>query len=232
MPKKLDKQLAKIKDEIVAMGDLAQKMFQTAMQALVDRNGELIPGIHDMEEEVDRCQIRIDEDIVRLMAIHEPVAFDLRFALMAARINTELERIGDQAVNMCENVELLLSEPELKKLVDLPRMADTAATMLFESLQAFKEGSADRAREVIKMDNIVDALNDQIFRELLTYMMTDTKNITRSVALILTSRALERIADHATNIAEEVIYMVKGEDVRHPEVQSQTKAVKSGRSTS
>ena len=149
------------------------------------------------------------------MAMFGPVALDLRFVLMVARINTELERVGDQAVNMCEHAQLLLREPELKKLVDLPRMAQISSEMVKESLQAFREGSASKAAEVIKADGEVDALNDQIFRELLTYMLNDANTITRSLALILTARSLERIADHATNIAEEVIYMVKGEDVRH-----------------
>ena len=217
MPRKFDEELAHLKEKVVAMGDIVQTMIQTAMRALIDRDDSLIPKVLKLEEEVDRYQLEIDNDVIQLMAKYDPLAFDLRFALMIARINTEIERIGDQSVNMCENVELLLAEPELKKLVDLPRMADTAANMVQESLRAFKDGATDKAKEVIQADNIVDALDDQIFRELLTYMLSDPRNITRSVALLLTARELERIADHATNIAEEVIYMVKGEDVRHKE---------------
>jgi phosphate transport system protein len=221
MPKKFDAELSALQDKLVAMGRMAQDMIQTAMCALVERDSKLVSDVMALEEQVDRCQVDIDDDVVRLMAVYGPVALDLRFLLMAARINTEIERIGDQCVNMCENVELLLTEEELKKLIDLPKMADTAARMVAASLEAFREGSTSNARAVIRTDSEVDALNDQIFRELLTYMLSDTKNITRSVALILFSRNLERIADHATNIAEEVIYMVKGEDVRHPEATSE-----------
>lgn len=217
MSKKFDEELRALKSRVVEMGELAQNMFQTAMKALVERDVKMIDALQDMEERVDRFQVEIDEDVVRLMAVYGPVALDLRFVLMTARINTELERIGDQAMNMCENVTMLVAEPELKRLVDLPRMADTASEMVRRSLEAFQDGKLDLAREVIRRDSEVDALNDQIFRELLTYMLSDTQNITRSLALILTARSLERIADHATNIAEEVIYMVKGEDVRHPE---------------
>jgi phosphate transport system protein len=215
MPKKFDQELKKLKDDIVAMGELAQKMFQTAMQALIHREAKYTADVLQMEDRLDLYQVEIDEEAMRLMAIYGPVALDLRFVLMVARINTELERIGDQAVNMCEYVELLLSEPELKKLIDLPRMAETAASMLTQSLRAFQENDADKAAEVIRSDDLVDALNDQIFRELLTYMISDAKTITRSLALLLTARALERIADHSTNIAEEVIFLIKGVDVRH-----------------
>ncbi len=218
MPKQFDTELAQLKTKIRKMGELAQEMFQTAMKGLVERDEGRIARVLELEEQVDRFQVEIDDDVVRLMATYGPVALDLRFVLMVTRINTELERIGDQSCNMCEYVRLLLSEPELKKLIDLPRMAETVAGMLSSSLEAFSEGSTDDAMAVIKRDDEVDALNDQIFRELLTYMITDAKNITRSVALILTARSLERIADHATNIAEEVVYLVKGEDIRHADV--------------
>ena len=218
MPTKLDESLGDLKEQIVSMGNVAQEMIKTAMRALVERDPALVDKGNQFEEQVDRFQVEVDDAVVRLMAGFGPVALDLRFVLMVARINTELERIGDQAVNMCEHAQLLLREPELKKLVDLPRMAEIASEMVKDSLQAFRESSTSKAAEVIKNDGEVDALNDQIFRELLTYMLNDANTITRSLALILTARSLERIADHATNIAEEVIYMVKGEDVRHPDV--------------
>jgi phosphate transport system protein len=216
MPKKFDSAVAALKTKVRKMGDLAQEMFQTAMRALIERDEKLIAKVNELEEQVDRYQVEIDDEVVRIIATFVPVAVDLRFVMMVTRINTELERIGDQAVNMCEYVQLLLNEPELKKLIDLPRMADTAAAMVGQSLHAFESGETQEARRVIQADDEVDALNDQIFRELLTYMIADARTIARSVALILTARALERIADHATNIAEEVIYLVKGEDVRHP----------------
>jgi phosphate transport system protein len=215
MPKKFDKEITELKRKIVAMGELAQSMFQDAIAALVERDESRIRDVMKKEDRLDHYQVEIDNEAIRAMATFGPVALDLRFLLMAARINSELERVGDQAVNMCEEVQLLLSEPLPKPLVDLPRMADTASRMLRQSLQAFAEGSTEKALEVIKADDEVDALNNQIFRELLTYMMSDPKTITRCLGLILTARALERIADHSTNIAEEVVFLVKGEDIRH-----------------
>ena len=218
MPKKFDEELNSLKEKITDMGESAQEMFQLAMRALVERDGSLIDQILQLEDKVDQYQVGIDDDVVRLVTTYGPVALDLRFILMVTRINTELERIGDQSCNMCENVQLLLAEPQLKELVDLPRMADIASSMVRDSLKAFKKRDTKMALEVVRQDNDVDALNDQIFRELLTYMISDAKNITRSLALILTARSLERIADHATNIAEEVVFLVKGEDIRHQEV--------------
>lgn len=221
MPKKFDDELTQLKKKLVTMGDTAQKMFETVMRSLVERDASLMDEVAASEEVVDRHQIEIDEDVSRLMAIYGPVALDLRFVLMVARINTDLERIGDQAMNMREHAELLVREPELKKLVDLPRMAETAANMLQGALTAFNTEDTELARNVIKNDGVVDALYDQIFRELLTYMIADPKNIARAVALLFISRSLERIADHATNVAEEVIYVVKGVDVRHEYLQEE-----------
>jgi phosphate transport system protein len=215
MKRKFDEDLAALKNRVVSMGQVAQAMIQTSMKSLVDRNAVLIQTVLEYEDKLDRFQIEIDNDAIRLMAIQAPVALDLRFILMVARINTELERIGDLCVNLCESIQLLLTEPPLKPLVDLPKMADIAGRMVENSLQAFLDASTEKALQVIKVDDEVDALNDQIFRELLTYMLSDPTNITRSLSLILMARNLERIADHATNVAEEVVYLVKGEDIRH-----------------
>jgi len=215
MKRKFDEDLAALKNKVVAMGEVAQAMIQQSMKALVDRNAALIQDVLKNEDKLDRFQIEIDNEAIRLMAIQSPVALDLRFILMVARINTELERIGDLCVNICESVQLLLTEPPLKPLVDLPKMADTAEKMVHQALQSFLEGATEKALAVIKIDDEVDALNDQIFRELLTYMLSDPRNITRALSLILMARNLERVADHATNIAEEVVYLVKGEDIRH-----------------
>ena len=215
MHRKFDEQLTALKNKVVAMGDLAETMIRDAMRALVERDDRFIREVLKNEDVLDQLQIEIDNQAIELMAIQSPVAFDLRFILMVARINTELERVGDLCVNICESTQLLLTEPPLKPLIDLPKMSETAERMVHQSLQAFLEGSPEKALQVIKVDDEVDALNDQIFRELLTYMMSDPRNITRSISLILVSRQIERIADHATNIAEEVIYLVKGEDIRH-----------------
>jgi phosphate transport system protein len=215
MHRKFDDQLSALKTRVVAMGQVAQAMIREAMKALVERNEAPIRQVLQHEDQLDDFQIEIDNQAIELMAIQSPVAFDLRFILMVARINTELERVGDLCVNICESVQLLLAEPPVKPLIDLPKMAEIAERMVHQSLQAFLDGSPDKALQVIKADDEVDALNDQIFRELLTYMMGDTRSITRCLSLILVARNVERIADHATNIAEEVVYLVKGEDIRH-----------------
>jgi len=215
MPKKFDQELAVLRKQVLKMGDTAEAMVRSAMQALVDRDEKPIQEVLRWEEEMDSLQVAIDDQVVRLIVTHAPVAQDLRFLLMVARINSELERVGDQAVNICENVQLLLGVPPLKPLVDLPKMSELAQQMVHGGLVAFTEGSSERALETIRSDDQVDALNDQIFRELLTYMMSDVRNIPRALALILTARSLERVADHATNICEEVVYLVKGLDIRH-----------------
>jgi phosphate transport system protein len=213
--KKFEHELEVLKRRVVEMGEVTESMIGLSLKALVDRDSEIIKEVLAAEEKLDHFQVENDNEAVRLITLYSPIARDLRFLLMVARINTELERIGDQCVNNCEYVELLLSEPPLKPLIDLPRMAEISRAMVHEALQAFLQGDASKAKEVLKLDDQVDALNDQIFRELLTYMLTDAKSITRSLALILVARSLERIADHATNICEEVVYMVKGEDIRH-----------------
>jgi phosphate transport system protein len=213
--KKFEEELGALKRRVVEMGERAQKMIALAVKALVDRDTAGIREVFAHEEEVDRCQMEIDNEAVRLIAVYSPVARDLRFLLMVTRINSELERMGDQAVNMCEDVELLVSEPELKPLIDLPRMAELTRGMVDGALRAFLDGDTGKAEETLEVDAQVDALDDQIFRELLTYMMSSPGNITCSVALILVARSLERIADHATNICEEVVYLVRGDDIRH-----------------
>jgi phosphate transport system protein len=166
--------------------------------------------------EVNRLQIEIDDMVMTLVATHQPVAGDLRFLLAATKINSDLERIGDLVVNITENAPTIVKQPELKRLIDIPRMADIARQMVRDSLHAFVKGDVLTAQKVIATDDQVDALKEQIIRELLTYMLADPKAIERSLALILIARHLERIADHATNIAEDVIYVIQGRDVRHP----------------
>lgn len=221
MSRKFDEQLSQLKGRVLRMGDLAQGMVVLSIRALVERDEKWIKEVLRREEDLDRYQVEVDDEAVHLMAVQSPVAQDLRFIVMVARITTELERVGDLCVNICENVQLLLSEPPLKPLIDLPKMAEIVKRMLDESLAAFIEAgispdvATQKALSVCRMDDEVDALKDQIFRDLLTYMIGDTKSITRSLSLILLSRNLERIGDHATNVAEEVIYLAKGEDIRH-----------------
>lgn len=217
MPKRFDEDLYKLKQDVLAMGAVAEGMIRKSMGVLVDRNPALIAQVLADEDKMDAFQRSIDNETVRLIGVYTPVARDLRFLLMITRINAELERCADHAVSICHGYESLklLEDPPLKPLVDLPRMAVIAEQMLHRALEAFLKGSEGDAEVVIETDDQVDRLNDQIFRELVTYMLGDPRSISRSLGLILTARAFERVADHAVNIAEDVVYIVRGEDIRH-----------------
>jgi phosphate transport system protein len=165
--------------------------------------------------EINDLQIEIDERCLRILATQTPVATDLRFIAAAMKINSDLERMGDQAVNIAQNTLKCIDQPPLKPLIDLPRMAALSQEMTRDALDAFVRKDVELARNVLRRDDVVDDLKDQIFRELLTYMMADPGTIERALALILISRNLERVADHATNIAEDVIFLVEAKDVRH-----------------
>src|SRR5262249_41769931 len=178
------------------------------------REESLVQQVLAHEQEMDLLCIEIDDRCFTLLALQQPMASDLRFLVAAIKINSDLERIGDQAVSIALRAQALITQPEVKPLIDIPRMAQLAQEMVRKSLDAFVRRAPEMARTVIESDDQVDSLRDQVFRELLTYMMADTATIPRALALILVSRNLERIADHATNIAEDVIYIVLGEDVR------------------
>jgi phosphate transport system protein len=213
--KKFEHELVALKQRVMEMGALAESMVAMASDALLKRDRGIIAEVRATEERVDRLQLEIDGEAVRLITIYAPTAKDLRFLLMVVRINTELERIGDQAVNNCEYVEMFLSDPSPQPLSDISRMTDITCGMLHDALLAFDKEDIAKARFVLKLDDAVDALNAQTFRDLLTDRRDDADLVTRSMSLILLARSIERIADHATNICEEVIYLVEGEDVRH-----------------
>ena len=215
MPRHIDLELAKVKDELVRMASLAEAAIGLAVKALVSRDAEAARQVIASDDAINALEIEIDELCLRAMALYQPEAKDLRLLAMALKINNDLERMGDQAVNIAERTLELLKEPLLKPLIDIPRMADHAQRMVKESLDAFVHQDALRARAVCRQDDEVDRYDDQIFRELLTYMMEDPKAITRAVNLILVSRHIERIADHATNVAEDVIYLVDGKNIKH-----------------
>jgi phosphate transport system protein len=197
------------------MGGLVEQMTHRAIQALVERKIEMLPEVTAMEAQVNQLHIDIDEICLEMIALRQPTAADLRFITAAMKINTDMERIGDQAINITERAEFLLTVPPVKPLIDIPRMAEIAKEMLRDALDAFVNGNDALAYETIKKDDLVDQLKDQIFRELLTFMMADTSTIQRALDLVLVSRHVERIADHATNICEDVIFMIQGKDVRH-----------------
>jgi phosphate transport system protein len=215
MARHFHEELGGLKQTLLAMGALVEDQIRLTMRALVERDDALAESVIERDREVNAYDVEVDEKCVELLALHQPTAGDLRFLTTAMKIVTDLERIGDQAVNIAQRARELSLEPQLKPYIDLPRMAELAQTMVKESLDAFVARDTALARRVCGEDAAVDALNHQIFRELLTFMMEDPKTIPRAIRLILISRFLERVADHATNIAEMVIFMVDSKMVRH-----------------
>jgi phosphate transport system protein len=215
MQRHFHEELEALKQTLLAMGGLVEDQIRRAMQALVERDDRLAQEVIDRDRQVNTYDVEVDEQCVNLLALHQPAAGDLRFITTTMKIVTDLERIGDQAVNIAQRALELNPEPQLKPYIDLPRMAEKAQRMVKESLDAFVARDTELARQVCAKDAEVDALKEQIFRELLTFMMQDPRTIPRAIRVILVSRFLERVADHATNIAEMVIYLVEGKLVRH-----------------
>ncbi|MBI2204456.1 MAG: phosphate signaling complex protein PhoU [Candidatus Rokubacteria bacterium] len=211
----MHEELDHLKQTLLLMGALVEDQIRRVMKALVDRDDALAREVIDRDREVNAYDVEIDEKCVEILALYQPTAGDLRFITTAMKIVTDLERIGDQAVNIAQRAIELNREPQLKPYMDLPRMAESAQRMVKDSLDAFVARDTALARRVCADDDPVDALKEQIFRELLTFMMEDPKTIPRAIRLIFISRFLERVADHATNIAEMVIYMVDSKMVRH-----------------
>jgi phosphate transport system protein len=215
MERPFDEELKSLKEMLLEMAARAEEQIALAVRALREREEPLACQVLDREEAINRLDVEVDQMCLRLLALRQPLATDLRFITAAMKIGTDLERIGDLAVNIAERTLDLLKSPELKPLIDIPRMAELAQDMVRDALNAFVQGDDALARDVCLRDDQVDQLNDQVFRELLTYMMQDPSTISRAVDLILVGRHLERIADHATNIGEDVIYMVKGKTIKH-----------------
>jgi phosphate transport system protein len=208
-------ELQNLRNQLLTMGGMVEERVHRAVHALVHRNEEDAQRIIVTDKEINDLQMDVDNRCLKLLATQTPLAVDLRLITSAMKINADLERIGDQAVNVAESVLVLIPQPPLKPLIDIPRMAGIAEKMIRDALDAFVKKDAELARDVLRRDDEVDELKDQVFRELLTYMMADPGTIQRALSLILISRNLERIADHATNIAEDVIFMVSAKDVRH-----------------
>lgn len=215
MERHFDTELNQLKEKLLKMAGMVEEAVSLSIKALVDRDEALAQRIIKEDQQINQMEIEIDETAFRLLALHQPTAVDLRFIIMALRINTDLERMGDLAVNISERTLDLLKEPLLKPLIDIPRMAAMAQKMVKDSLDAFVNKDEDLGRSVCKRDDEVDDLNVQIFRELLTYMSEDPHTIKRAIDLILIAKHLERIADHATNIGEDVVYLVKGKSIKH-----------------
>ena len=215
MQRHFHEEIETLKQTLLAMGGLVEDQIRRVMRALVERDDALAQEVIERDQQVNAYDVEVDETCVSLLALHQPAAGDLRFITTAMKIVTDLERMGDQAVNIAQRVLELNREPQLKPYIDLPRMAERAQRMVKESLDAFVARDTELARRVCAEDAEVDALKEQIFRELLTFMMEDARTIPRAIRLILIPRFLERLADHATNIAEMVIYLVDAKMVRH-----------------
>ncbi|MGH7773580.1 MAG: phosphate signaling complex protein PhoU [Candidatus Binatia bacterium] len=213
--KRYEEELKKLRENILYMGGLVEDQIQKAVNSLVNRDSPLAEMIIQRDHEVNRMDVEIDDLCIRLLALRQPAARDLRFITTGLKITTDLERIGDMAVNICERAVELNREPQLKPYIDIPRMAQISQRMIRESLDAFVREDTDLALKVCKDDQEVDDLNSQIFRETVSFMIEDPRTINRAMKIGFISKYLERIADHATNIAEMVIFMVKGKSIRH-----------------
>jgi len=211
----LQEELQALKERLLTMGGLAEESVRMAMQALVERRPGLVEEVIAADDPINRLHIEIDQRCFTLLALHQPMASDLRTIVAVSKISTDLERVGDLAVNIVEATSRYLMHPPVKPLIDIPQMADLAQSMLRDALESFVSRDTTLAESVLDRDDRLDALKTQVFRELLTYMLQDPKTVAPALDLILVSRHLERIGDHATNVAEDVIFLVSARDVRH-----------------
>ena len=215
MERHFDIELKKLNGKLLKMSSLVENSISLSVSSLLNRKKELAEEVIASDKEIDTMEIEIDELCLKLLALYQPEAIDLRFITSVMRINSDLERIADISVNIAERSWHLIKKPPLKPLIDIPRMAKLVQDMVKDSIDALVNKDDKLALDVCKRDDEIDNLNDQIFRELLTYMIEDPETIKRAVGLIFVGKYLERIADHATNISEDVIYFVKGKTIKH-----------------
>jgi phosphate transport system protein len=213
--RRFDEELAGLKQQILRMGSLVEGQIRQALTALIDRDDDLATQVIENDRQVNTMDVAVDEACLELLALQQPAARDLRFITTAMKISTELERMSDLAENICERAIELHLEPQLKPYIDIPLMAERAIKMVGEALDAFVRGDSALARKILDEDDYIDDLNEQIFRELLSFMMENPQTISRAIRLSFISKYIERIADHATNVAELVVYMVEGKIIRH-----------------
>ena len=208
-------QLEELNQTLLEMGGAVESSIRHSVQSLVERDKELAKQVMRDEPRINRMELEVDAMATRLLALNQPVARDLRLLTATLKINTDLERMGDLAVNIAERAISLINRPPVKPLIDIPKMASLAQSMLLKSLDAFVRGDADLAMSVLPADEAVDSLRDLVYKELIEFMQQDATVVPAAVDLMFVARNLERIADHATNIAEDVIFLVRGIDVRH-----------------
>jgi phosphate transport system protein len=210
-----EEELQALKNRLLSMGALVEDRVHRAVQALLERDLSAAEAVSQGDDEVNNLQIEIDDRCIKVLALQQPMATDLRLITSAIKINSDLERIGDQAVNIAESAMKVLTHSPARSPVDLRRVAELAERMTRESLDSFVRRDVGLARSVIMRDDEVDRLKDKIFGELIATMVSEPQSIPDALSFILISRNLERIADHATNIAEDVIFMVEAKDIRH-----------------
>lgn len=210
-----ERNLKEVKENLVYLGALVEKAIQNAMKSLLDRDSDLARATVEGDRLIDRMDEEIEEKCITLLALRQPIARDLRFITTAIKINGHLERIGDMAVTIAERAIALNEEPQLKPYIDLPRMAEITEDMIRNSLDALIHDDVELANRVRREDDIIDKLNEQIFRELLTFIMEDPKTTHRALLIMQISKNLERISDHAKSISDMVVFMVTGQNVRH-----------------
>jgi len=214
MPK-FSESMKNLKNDLIQMAEATLQMMENSVRAILEGKEELIREVFEKEDEINRKEVEIEEKAIELMARFQPEAQNLRTLVMVLKINNDLERIADHAVNIARRASFLIKEPPVKPYIDLPRMAEITKKMLSDALKSFMEGDSKLAKSVCERDDLVDNLYFQIFRELLTYMMQDPRVIERSIRIVEVAKNIERIADLATNLSEDVIYIVDGKIIKH-----------------
>lgn len=218
-----EKELVELKDKVLKLGSMVENAISNSIKSLVERDTKIATDTIDKDHEINALEVEIDEECIRLLALRQPRAGDLRLITTAMKITTDLERMGDLAVDICERALELNEEPQLKPYIDIPRMAEITQGMVRDALNAFVRRDSALARDVLMRDDMVDNLNWQVFNELLLFMIQDPKTISRAIKISFVSKYLERIADHATNVAEMVVYLVEGKIIRHMTISEEKK---------
>ncbi len=225
MKRFFDSELETLRSHLILMGETAIRQTRGAIKALVDGDGALARRVIEADDELDQLEVKIDDEGVRFVGLRAPMASDLRLVIVGMKSGHDLERVGDEASSIAKRAIKLSAEPPLKPYIDLPRMATIALEMLREALDCLLQGDETKAVAVCRRDAEVDNLNRQLYRELTSFMVENPATISRAIELMFISKSIERIADHATNIAEETIYLIKGKDVRHSDEVKKTPAV-------
>lgn len=215
MERHFEREIDSLKEKLLLMGGCAEQLVRKSIASLVRRDTALAREAFDDDRQIDRLEIDVEERCIRLFALQQPLATDLRFIMAALKISNDLERVGDHGVNIAQSTLRLVEQPQLKPLVDIPRMADLATAMLNDALDAFVRRDSESARRLCRKDDEVDQLNRQVFRELISYMIESPSTISRAMEVILVARNLERVADLATNIAEEVVFIHEARIIKH-----------------